>query len=93
MKDNTVNETTSPIDAANGVAQLSGFSRNRCESNITATKTKSTPRRRKTKDRLIFSLLKWLNCKKSIIYSFSHSPNTKHDDVAVNIDDATNNME
>lgn len=43
IKDNTVNETTSPIDAANGVAQLSGLRRIRCERNITATKTKSTP--------------------------------------------------
>lgn len=41
MNDKTLNDTTSPIDAANGVAKLSGFMWNRCDSNITATKTKS----------------------------------------------------
>lgn len=41
MKDRTLNETTSPIDAASGVAKLSGFIWIRCDSNITATKTKS----------------------------------------------------
>lgn len=41
MNDKTLNETTSPIDAASGVARLSGFIWNRCDSNITATKTKS----------------------------------------------------
>lgn len=43
MKDNTLNETTSPIDAANGVATLSGFKLNLCAINITATRTKSAP--------------------------------------------------
>lgn len=41
MNDKTLNETTSPIEAANGVAKLSGFKRNRCDNNITATNTKS----------------------------------------------------
>ena len=34
-------ETTSPIDAANGVAKLSGFILNFPDNNITATNTKS----------------------------------------------------
>lgn len=41
MKDKTLNDTTSPIDAANGVARLSGFIWNRCDNSITATRTKS----------------------------------------------------
>lgn len=41
MKDRILNDTTSPIDAANGVAKLSGFILNLCESKITATSTKS----------------------------------------------------
>lgn len=47
MKDRTLNETTSPIDAANGVAKLSGFIWIRCDSNITATKTKSIQMKKK----------------------------------------------
>lgn len=41
MADNTLIETTSPIDAANGVAKLSGFILQRCENIITAIITKS----------------------------------------------------
>lgn len=41
IKDRTLSDTTSPIEAANGVAKLSGFIRNLRDNNITATKTKS----------------------------------------------------
>lgn len=41
MNDNTLIDTTSPMDAARGVARLSGFILNLSDSNITATNTKS----------------------------------------------------
>lgn len=51
MNDKTLNETTSPIDAANGVAKLSGFIWNRCDNKITATNTKSISKSRKNHKR------------------------------------------
>ena len=39
--ESTVIDTTSPIEAANGVARLSGFILNLCEAIITETRTKS----------------------------------------------------
>lgn len=39
--ESTVIDTTSPIEAANGVARLSGFILNLCETIITETRTKS----------------------------------------------------
>lgn len=47
MNENTLNDTTSPMEAAKGVAKLSGFMWNRWVSNITATKTKSVRRTKK----------------------------------------------
>lgn len=41
MNDNKLIDTTSPIEAANGVARLSGFKRNFWDNSITATNTKS----------------------------------------------------
>lgn len=41
IEDRILRDTTSPIDAANGVAKLSGFILNLCDSRITATSTKS----------------------------------------------------
>lgn len=41
MKESKLMETTSPIEAANGVARLSGFILNLLDSKITATNTKS----------------------------------------------------
>lgn len=41
MNDNMVSDTTSPIDAANGVAILSGFQLHLWDVSITATSTKS----------------------------------------------------
>lgn len=45
MKESMLIETTSPIDAANGVAKLSGFKRNFSDNNITATNTKSVKKK------------------------------------------------
>lgn len=41
MNDSMVSDTTSPIEAAKGVARLSGFRLNLKDNNITATNTKS----------------------------------------------------
>lgn len=41
INDNMVSDTTSPIEAAKGVARLSGFRLNLKDNNITATNTKS----------------------------------------------------
>lgn len=41
MNESMVSDTTSPIDAANGVAILSGFQLNLLDVSITATSTKS----------------------------------------------------
>lgn len=46
INDRMLSETTSPMDAASGVAKLSGFILNLCEIRITATSTKSANRRR-----------------------------------------------
>lgn len=44
MKESKLMDTTSPIDAASGVARLSGFIFNLLDSKITATNTKSVER-------------------------------------------------
>lgn len=54
MKDNKLMATTSPIEAARGVAKLSGFILYFFDKIITATKTKSRGRERE-KER------KWVN--------------------------------
>ena len=41
INDSTLNDTTSPIEAAKGVAKLSGFKLYLCEISITATRTTS----------------------------------------------------
>lgn len=45
IKESMLIETTSPIDAANGVAKLSGFKWNFSDNNITATNTKSAKKK------------------------------------------------
>lgn len=88
IKDKILSDTTSPIDAASGVAKLSGFILNLCESKITATSTKSVGWKKiacdiihirtthRPSDRLSFYL-----------------PKIKQDDVAVNMLDAISNIE
>lgn len=81
MKDNTLNDTTSPIDAASGVATLSGFKLNLCATNITATSTKSAPN--KNMQLVVMVHRDWFQrCNVTFECGL---PNTKQDDVAVNI--------
>lgn len=64
IKDNMVRETTSPIDAANGVAILSGFQLNLWDINITATRTKSEMNGRLSEiNDFPVSILHYENCK------------------------------
>lgn len=85
INDNMVRDTTSPMLAANGVAKLSGFKFILWDISITATSTKS--------ESLIRNLSSELTSKFWLLFlNFYLIPKIKHDNVAVNILEATNNI-
>lgn len=83
MNDSKLIDTTSPMEAASGVARLSGFRLYFCENRITATSTKSV--NNEWNGRLVTAVDR-ARCTRCDI------PRTKQDDVAVNMAEAVNSM-